>query len=297
MKPIAKQSNRKRAFTIIELLTVMSIIVILIGLLVPALNNVRRYAKKVKQKAQFHSMDAAIELFNNEFDGYPSSGSLDSSNPPQPYCGAEKLCEAMMGQDLIGFHSNSVFRRDGRDIAGIQLYGLDPSDPLYEDNLKARIGPFLPSEGADAYRLEDIYGTGNTGSLRAENFVLCDVYTREMSSGTKTGMPILYYKAETANNLHRYTELITPIDSDSNIYNYYDNQILIELGKPWLEAGSVATHRLLEGIRFYKNTQNEKITTTPRPYRAETFILISAGFDGEYGTADDVCNFDWKYEE
>ena len=73
MKSILKQSSRKKAFTIIELLTVMSIIVILIGVLVPALNNVRRYAKKVQQKAQFHSIGAAIELFSNENDGYPGA--------------------------------------------------------------------------------------------------------------------------------------------------------------------------------------------------------------------------------
>ena len=35
MKSNVKQSNREAAFTIVELLTVMSIIVILIGLLVP----------------------------------------------------------------------------------------------------------------------------------------------------------------------------------------------------------------------------------------------------------------------
>jgi hypothetical protein len=34
-----------------------------------------------------------------------------------------------------------------------------------------------------------------------------------------------------------------------------------------------------------------------RPFRADTFILISAGWDGEYGTADDICNFDWRYQE
>ena len=97
MKSIVKQSNRKAAFTIIELLTVMSIIVILIGVLVPALSKVRIYAQKVKQMAQFNSMQSAIELFSNENDGYPPSGALDGAGPP--YCGAMKLCEAMMGRD------------------------------------------------------------------------------------------------------------------------------------------------------------------------------------------------------
>ena len=41
MKPTINQARKKRAFTIVELLTVMSIIVILIGLLVPALNKVK----------------------------------------------------------------------------------------------------------------------------------------------------------------------------------------------------------------------------------------------------------------
>ena len=57
MKSNVKQSNREAAFTIVELLTVMSIIVILIGLLVPALNQVKRYAYEVKQRAQLKSID------------------------------------------------------------------------------------------------------------------------------------------------------------------------------------------------------------------------------------------------
>jgi len=154
MKSIVKQSNRKAAFTIIELLTVMSIIVILIGVLVPALSKVRRYAKKVKQMTQIHSIETAIVIFYNENDGYPPSNAMDGAG--QPYCGAMKLCEAMMGRDLLGFHPDSVFRADGMDAAG----GRDIYLPT-PDNLKARMGggPFLQFENANAYRLGvDIYG-------------------------------------------------------------------------------------------------------------------------------------------
>jgi len=289
MKSIVKHSNRKAAFTIIELLTVMSIIVVLIGVLVPALSKVRIYAKKVKQLAQFNSMQSAIELFNNENDGYPPSGALDGAG--QHYCGAMKLCEAMMGRDLLGFHPDSAFRADGMDTAGIKDIYLPT-----RDNLKARVGPYL-QDNANAYMLAKIYGTGQTAPFQENNFVLCDVYTRQMRTGEKTGMPILYYKAETSNNLHDPNIAPTLQDNMGNIYNYLDNQVLISLGKPWEEAGKTTTHSLSDSVRFYRNTRNEKIVTVRRPYRTDSYILLSAGYDGEYGTADDICNFEWKYRE
>ncbi len=118
MKAIITRRKSERAYTIIELLTVMSIVIILIGLLVPALTVVKKYGRKVKQRAQFHAIDVAMELFNNEFEGYPDSGNMDLDNPAVAYCGAMKLCEAMMGQDLLGFHPDSDFRADCQDSAG-----------------------------------------------------------------------------------------------------------------------------------------------------------------------------------
>ena len=59
-------------------------------------------------------------------------------------------------------------------------------------------------ESANAYTIEDIYGEGSEklGPFDPCSFVLCDVYTRPMLTGKRTGMPIVYYKANTANNLH-----------------------------------------------------------------------------------------------
>jgi len=286
MRSIVKQSNRKAAFTIIELLTVMSIIVILIGLLVPSMNMAKRFAKKLTQKDQLRNIGIGIEFFNNEWDGYPPSGALDGNN--QHYCGAMKLCEAMLGQDLVGFHLDSVFNRDGTDTAGRQLYNAT--------TLGARKELYLQLELANVYRLQDIYGP-STDPFLPTTFVLCDIYTREVRTGNKVGMPILYYKADTSNKLHDPNTEPTAVDNKGNIYNYLDNQVLLGLGKPSDEMGQVSTHSLSNLTRFYRNTRNYKITTTSRPFRADSFILISAGFDGEYGTADDICNFDWKYRE
>ena len=300
MNPTLNQARKRRAFTIVELLTVMSIIVILIGLLVPALNKARRYALYVKQKAQLRSMDAAIELFNNENGGYPDSGALDPMG--LAYCGAMKLCEALMGQDRQGFHANSLFRRDGLDASGVLLYppNIDAMAPgIRSQNLSARKGPYLPAENTSASRMRDIYGT-NLGQFLGMSFVLCDVYERPMNSGQKTGMPILYYKADTANNLHDPNLVggMSASDNRGNIYNYYDNLALMNLGKPWQPAGSsTATHRLADPLRFYRNTRSDKITTAQRPFRPDEYILISAGWDNEYGTADDIYNFDWRYRE
>ncbi len=300
MKSNVKQSNRKAAFTIVELLTVMSIIVILIGLLVPALNQVKRYAYEVKQRAQLKSIDTALELFNSEFDGYPDSDALDPDRVS--YCGAMKLCEAVMGRDLMGFHPDSIFRASGLGGLGIDLYPQQSAGVAYTNSLSARKGPYLPLDNANAYQLMDLYEV--TGPFAGDNFVLCDVFRRvtHLQSGRKVGMPILYYKANTARVQHD----IDDPDNSQNIYDYTDNHDLVMLGKPFDPPPGGGRHRLAidpsnpaPGYRFYMNTTNDKLLASlaaaVRPYRADTFILISAGSDGEYGTPDDICNFDWRY--
>lgn len=284
MRPIIKKSDRTAGWTIIELLTVMSVIVILIGLLVPSLNAVRRYARNVAQRNQFHALAAAIAFFNNEYDGYPRSGATDDLDVD--YGGAMKLCEAMVGKDLLGFHPDSLFRSNGTDAGGIQLYPRDPPP----DNLAVRREPYLQLESANPYMLGNIYPA--TGPFDPCSFVLCDVYTNVTHRGTgrPIGMPLLYYRADISRHSHN---LADPGDPD-NIYKYGDNHELAGLGMPWNPGPE---HKLYtEPRRFYLNTRNYKITTMSRPCRADSYILISAGVDGEYGTADDICNFEWRYE-
>ena len=261
---------------------VMSIIiVILIGLLVPALNMVRMSALEVKQKAQLRTIGISVEFFNSDFDGYPPSGALDGAG--QSYCGALKLCEAMFGQDLRGFHRDSRFKPDGTDDSGNSLYVPATA------NTGRRT--YIDPKSSNVYRLQDVFE--DVGPFDGNNYVICDTYLKKRHSGKKIGMPILYYKADTSNKSHDPNTAPTPADSMGNIYNYWDNHALVNLGRP----GKTSTHSLANTARFYRNTRNDKITIVRRPYRADSYILISAGYDGEYGTADDICNFEWKYRE
>lgn len=303
-----KKQPRRGAFTIIELLTVMSIIVILIGLLVPALNQVRRFALGVKQNAQFNAIRAALELYRSDFGEYPDSAALDSQGAR--YCGAMKLCEAMMGQDLLGFHPQSKFAVSqtvpSSDTVYPQLYRLIEGTPAFTQNLKDRKGPYLESDKVSAHMLTDIYPASNIGAFASQSskmYLLSDVYNRltNLGSGsqTKVGMPVLYYRADVSGTLHDPNSVsaagaVPMIGNNSGyIYNFTDNRELLDLGRPGgglhqLNGGATA------GGNFYSFTTNPQILTAKRPYCPDSYILISAGWDGEYGTRDDIANFQPK---
>ncbi|MEJ5260714.1 MAG: type II secretion system protein [Anaerohalosphaeraceae bacterium] len=323
-----RQRRGKGGFTIVELLTVMGVIALLIGLLVPALNMVKDYSREIQQKAQFHSIDVGLEMFKNDFGVYPESDENSYRVPVHPidptiYGGAAKLAEAMVGQDLLGFHPKSGFTASGmNDLDGVgvgagavQIY--DPINGINVPGVYVETGSqnidvrkkYIDLEHANAYRIDDIYV--NWGAFNRFNFLLCDVYAKKRQSGKKTGMPILYYRARTAYKFQDYTRNEfggsdqNPAQND-DIYNYWDNERLLALGDP--EQGTAVLHPLRTGTtltdlqRFEEMILNKQVQTATRttsfpdgikrPYRAESYILISAGKDGLYGTADDVLNIE-----
>jgi len=239
------------------------------------------FIRDIRQRAALVPIEDGAELFANAFGRYPPSDANDMTG--LPYCGAMKLVEALVGQDLQGFHPKSGFRADG----------LDPTTlvPLYTpDTLGVRHRAFPPAQNAYIFKLVDVFGKGNTGPFRDDILVICDIFERRRPSGKKTGMPVLYYRANPSGTRHDPNNPNDP----NNIYDYRDNLALLNLGIP---GDPDATHSLADPKRFYLNTRNDRIRETSRPYRADSYILISAGHDRLYGTADDICNFEWKYRE
>ncbi len=342
---VGRKDFDKAGFTIIELLTVMAVIAILIGLLVPALGLVRDFAKEVQQQSQFHSIEVGLELFHKDMGSYPESNENLYDTAPFPptigadtyaYSGANKLAEAMVGLDLLGFHPKSAFRADNQNIhedlngawVAYEVYhpeqGYDATgiNPLYsetaEENREAREGPYVQLESANAYEMADVYDVADLGNYQTTSnpaanefasLVLCDVYTEQRPGGKKTGMPVLYYRARRAFDSQNYNDARGRGD---DVFLYDDNFEILALGKPGDTAGT-DPHALADGALggtgnsvagsitpedtedFERMIINEKVSSNLQnfqvPYNADTYVLISAGKDGEYGTADDITNF------
>jgi type II secretory pathway pseudopilin PulG len=273
--------KRKRTgFTVVELLAALGIIALMVGLLIPALNVVRNKAKETKQRAQFMTINLALTAFKNDYGDYPGSDWPLGSD----YCGAQKLAEALLGWDLLGFHPKSDFRSHGRNDNGEYIY--DANNPIYFDQRK---GPYLELATTSAFRLGNISAFypglyNNTGVLAPNTFVLCDVFGKNKvtfpnGKTAKAGAPILYYRANTSGKTIR------------EIYNALDNDALVDIklkadGKNHPLAGAGNQYQY-----FYNYIMDPMISARLWPYRPDSYILISAGVDGLYGTGDDICNF------
>ncbi|MHC4717463.1 MAG: type II secretion system protein [Planctomycetota bacterium] len=75
--------NGKRAFTLIELLTVMAIIALLVGLLLPALAQARAKAQMTKDQTQIKQVHAAWTTFSRDYNGiFPTPGLINRLRDP-----------------------------------------------------------------------------------------------------------------------------------------------------------------------------------------------------------------------
>jgi prepilin-type N-terminal cleavage/methylation domain-containing protein len=284
--------TRKRGFTIVEILTVVGIIALLVGILIPAITKVRTSVKETQQRAQLTTIGLAITAFKNDYGDYPPSDFMKYSN--NDYTGAQMLTEALVGWDLMGFHPESDWESDGRYANNNMLYELATtgSQQQQEENLRERKGPYLEQGSYEAYRLKDVLkdkngNLNNTYNLNIENYVLCDIFgkrTITLSNGQKgrPGAPILYYRARTN------SKIIDRNDQDHSIYDWKDNALLVKA----LEEAYSKQFKIDDDQFFYEEyIRDPRIEDRDWPYRPDSYLLISAGADGEYGTVDDITNF------
>ncbi len=343
-----RHPRHRTAFTLVELLTVIGIISLLIGILLPSLSRARGQARKVAVAATIDAIGKGLEMFRNDFGAYP-----DSTSRPDPINwtngtaydqyldGAHWLARALSGHDSLGVDAKGdILRKTVAHTDRIPLADLAES---------SRKGTYL--EGKVFARDNDSrFQQGGASSyvpqanISISRPVVYDTYN----------FPILYYRANARSRWSfSRTGLGTADPTGSNsddslgIYNQMDNAsitggyswndnyngVILRAGWDFAGAGlppgasaihylgdfgiyPVATATLAEkqaavnlppwspslnqpnpdrrGKTFVNYLHNENALSTGnvvKPLNPDTFILISAGEDGIYGTDDDVTNF------
>jgi type II secretory pathway pseudopilin PulG len=325
--------TRTSGLTLVEILVVVGIIAILAGLLVPAVHTVQKMARETKQKAQLTAIEMGLAAFKNDYGDYPSSTFNDPlAGGRGDYCGAQKLAEALLGWDLLGYHPSSAWRADGLAVNGL---GQPIPNTVYHapDTLQNRRGRYVEAETANPFFLGrganwdgvfwDTTGDWGGGNVLApQTYVLCDVFpVRErrvvLPDGkvVSPGTPILYYKANPASKI-LVPGLNEPlVQPELRIYNARDNRALVRLGRAADYAKPLTARRShkLDPVSYLLDAQETlrlanpgdpmfqyfyqlyirdfKIQARVWPHRPDSYLLISAGADGLYGTDDDITNF------
>ncbi len=279
-----RRTDNAGAFSLVELLVVIGIIVLLASIALPTLTAVKEHAKATATAAILNSLDSALETYRAESKlgrEYPpsfwdmSNGTPYNSSPDNKVAfGAQTLLWGLAGADLLGTPGwpdlTTGLPRMGNGTSGgeDQLYYIDPNgDPFYP-----RYGPFFDISKMKIRRPADIGITvgSSVGGTPGDSSspVLVDYFD----------MPILYYNRDAS---HR----------DVQMYKPSDNIGFLDASRDTIHADLAFYKYIVDKRAYDPDNPSASLSPIPVPHNRDTYLLISAGPDRKYGTRDDVTNF------
>ncbi len=301
-----------RAFSLIELLTVVTIIVVLIGILVPSLNRARITAKRTASMALLHTLETGVEMFREATDKYPDSryspyyGDASQGN----LYGAQKLARALMGREALVSKLGTVRPKDLRAAGPDGMAAKFYQSP----DASQRIGPFAENLNPGTHyvatndptlpyhALPGSLGQGGGGQNADAPMMFIDSFR----------FPVLYWKANpkgdimmardaggAASDNRRGGSGISPIYVQADNFEFLQWQMASKphpMATPGLalEPDAQGPGTFAYEIHQHSNEAEGASAALQRlrkPHNANSFLLITPGPDGLYGTPDDIRNF------
>jgi prepilin-type N-terminal cleavage/methylation domain-containing protein len=264
---------RRRGFTIIEIIVVVSIIALLVAILIPAISRARTNAALAAAKAQIQSIQSALQAYYEDHHIYPPS-----SLPTGASYGTipEQTGSVMLAQGLMGFLPAPM------DGAGPDIAGGPSSDDKPVFGFRTRTsamggkiyGPYY-SPTAQTYVRKGPFAIPGQRECFVDPWGHDILYFRGRGlppPSTPTKQSFVYHPSEPA---AFFTE-----DNAKTLHPGSGGSLIV-LNDP---AKIDYLHLI------YPNSQ----TTYPNLYTggpimgADSFLLISGGPDEEYFTMDDI---------
>lgn len=249
-----------------------------------------------------------------------------------PITGAGLLVWALVGADQLGTPGFKVFRTDpgcpGYNQA--RVWSADTDAGNYGDNpacsgayalraddrrpIQPRSGPFIESSKIQLSEWTEDPDTGDSGFVipaerEANPANMLRPYPMFLDA---FGFPILYWKADAAGVQLVDYQWNDPDASGTSrgIYHFRDNGHLLENlpgdkplilrpgAEPSLSWDTAWTPTAYDPDNppplgtFPRYIMNPDIRAKLAPHRADSYLLVTPGADGVYGTGDDIANFE-----
>jgi len=296
----------RKAFTLVELLVVIGIIALLVSIVVPALNTAKMVAKKAALKTTFHTLETGLEQFKTDMGAYPESAYRDpaitlngSTLAGFVDMGAHRLAEAMFGLDRLGYQQNHWYQVSDGTVGTPVIPAGTPIDGTGGvARTTKRWGPYVAAESLNVGTMSDVPRPASAippdpAVWANPNPVILD------DLNPLTTRPILYYRSNPNGNLipaiYNYTDnSYTTTMSITDIFgmSWSPNQNKLDASKMNLKCFNYYVWDQKTGYSATNNPLEKIKSPSARPFNRDSYILISAGPDSDFGTEDDITNFE-----
>lgn len=268
------RARAHRGFTLFEMLVVVAILILLVGILLPAVTSAWRSADRSRTAIDLQAIATALDQYKADFGDYPRLSPVTApAGDTRTGYGAWLLMRALLSPGAAADTDPNL--KDGKDGPGFHI----------RDGGKV-YGPYILP---DRFIIDDDDNRGTS-----VNWAGACIHDR----GER---PILYYPA--ARSMPKISSVSPPgfINPNSPIdytlpptalFNFADNNF------PQVNSNA-ATEGFIDLAKFQKalgdrnNDGAINASTSDKENARSTgpFLLWSAGPDGLFGTDDDVVNF------
>lgn len=153
-----KRQNQSRGFTLVELLVVIAIIGILIGMLLPAVQQVREAARRATCMNQIRQIALAVHNYESAHKHFPTAGDHSQGFENEPNRPGTKFENWGWGYQILPFiEQNNLYdlrETQGRSAGAGQMLNLQV--PIY--NCPSRGNRFSLTAWGDSHALGDYAG-------------------------------------------------------------------------------------------------------------------------------------------